>query len=114
MLSSDFLHRIKHKTIGDNPSHEKHHGILWDVIEYQAKQLYRSLMKLIEPTCQTFLADISLIGKECEARHNMVRIGNEKISKLPEDLYSDARTNTGHRSLTVVDFALRRLFPRLL
>jgi hypothetical protein len=111
---SDFVYGIKPKTTGDNLSYEEHYGILWDAIEY-AHESGKATLLIIDEINRANLSNVLgpifyLFEKNAGHRQNVIKIGNKKITKLPENLYVIATMNTADRSLAVVDFALRRRF----
>ena len=110
---SDFVYGIRPKTDGTVLSYEEHYGILIDAIDFAASG--KPTLLIIDEINRANLSSVLgpifyLFEKNAGERSNYIKIGDKKITKLPDNLYVIATMNTADRSLAVVDFALRRRF----
>lgn len=89
-------------------------GVLYKAIKY-AKENSGNVLLIIDEINRANLSNVLgpvffLFEHITGHRSVNIRIGNEEIDKLPENIYVIATMNTADRSLAVVDFALRRRF----
>lgn len=110
---SDFVYGIRPKTDGENLLYVEHYGTLIKAIE--AAESGKPTLLIIDEINRANLSSVLgpvfyLFEKNATANRNNLKVGNKKISKLPDSLYVVGTMNTADRSLAVVDFALRRRF----
>jgi DNA replication protein DnaC len=111
---SDFVFGITPKLNSNNLIYEPKQGILYKAIK-KAKNSEKNVLLIIDEINRANLSNVLgpvffLFEKNHDNRNVNLKIGDIKLSALPENLYVIGTMNTADRSLAVVDFALRRRF----
>lgn len=114
---SDFVWGIRPKLDNESIGYKSNDGVLLRAID-TANGTEDDVLLIIDEINRANLSNVLgpvfyLFEKDSENRNFDLRIGGRAIKALPNNLYVIATMNTADRSLTVVDFALRRRFTWL-
>ena len=114
---SDFVEGIRPKLDVDRLSYESTKGELVKAIEsaIELKKNNKRVLLIIDEINRANLANVLgpvfyLFENQIGTRKVEMTVGQQTLSKLPDNLDVIATMNTADRSLAVVDFALRRRF----
>ncbi len=114
---SDFVYGIEPNmsTGTSQPQFKAKQGILYQAIDYAVKHSTKKVLLIIDEINRANLSNVLgpvfyLFEYQSGIRNVKINIGDMKLTQLPDNLYVIATMNTADRSLSVVDFALRRRF----
>lgn len=111
---SDFVYGIQPKLDASTLSYEAKKGILYEAIECAKSNPKEQVLLIIDEinraNLSNVLGPVFYLFEYQRSKSQTIKIGNEEIDQLPQNLYVIATMNTADRSLAVVDFALRRRF----
>ncbi len=114
---SDFVFGLEPNTekSDDQAQFKPKEGVLYKAIKYAKENSDKNVLLIIDEINRANLSNVLgpvffLFEYQTGRRSVNIRIGNEEIDKLPENINVIATMNTADRSLAVVDFALRRRF----
>ena len=114
---SDFVYGLEPnlKNEGTFLQFKPKEGILYKTIKYAKNHSTEKVLLIIDEINRANLSNVLgpvfyLFEHQSGQRNVNIKIGDEEIYMLPENIHVIATMNTADRSLAVVDFALRRRF----
>lgn len=112
---SDFVEGLQPKIDSKENGFELKKGVLVNAIEYARDHDTEKVLLIVDEINRANLSNVLgpvfyLFEPNTEQRNFKVTLANREYKELPSNLYVLATMNTADRSLSVVDFALRRRF----
>lgn len=112
---ADFIYGLQPRTDSVQLLFEPRKGVLLQAVDYAKANPSQTVVLIIDEinraNLPNVLGPVFYLFEQDDSTHSVVlTIGNEEISRIPDNLLVIGTMNTADRSLAVVDFALRRRF----